>query len=103
MTSDQVFKSQFLSRGLHIQHFCHCARFECSSFSSLANTRVAKKAPLVLQGTKNLGGIGLIHLRTRDKNRTMNLTVRPACYSTIICICSFILFEIFVVYQFSEL
>ena len=46
-------KSQFLYRGLHIQHIYHHAKFECSRFSSLVNTkRSLKGPPPVLQGTK---------------------------------------------------
>ena len=52
MMSDQVLRSQILYRGLHIQHIYHHAKFECSSFSSVANTR---GGALVLQGTKKPG------------------------------------------------
>ena len=56
MTSDQVFRSQILYRGVHIQHIYHRAKFECSQFSSLANTGGRGGGGLkVLQGTKASG------------------------------------------------
>ena len=57
VTSDQVFRSQILYRCIHIQHIYHRAKFECSSFSSLANTKGGglKGSPPVLQGTKKPG------------------------------------------------
>ena len=38
MTSNQGIRSQILYRSIYIQHVYHCAKFEFSSFSSLANT-----------------------------------------------------------------
>ena len=55
MTSDEVFKSQLLYRSLHIQNIYHRAKFECSSFSSLANTRGGLKGPPLLKVTKKPG------------------------------------------------
>ena len=51
-------------RVLHIQNIYHRAKFECSSFSSLANTRRGGGGGLkgpspVLQVTKSPGAIGL--------------------------------------------
>ena len=45
-------ESNFVQRPSDIQHIYHCAKFECSSFSSLANTM---GGPSVLQGTKKPG------------------------------------------------
>ena len=64
MTSDQAFRSQFLYRGLYIQHIYHRAKFECSSFSSLANTRGAYNRQ------KSLGGIGLNRKLTIAYNKS---------------------------------
>ena len=51
VTSDQVFRSQILYRCIHIQHIYHRAKFECSSFSSLANTKGGGGAKRPLSGT----------------------------------------------------
>ena len=59
MTSDQVFRSQILYRGLHIQHIYYRAKFECSSFSSLANTGGLKGRLRYYKRRKRPGGIGL--------------------------------------------
>ena len=46
-----------------MQNIYHRAKFEFSSLSSLANTvQCLKGFPLVLEGTKSPGGIGLIYM-----------------------------------------
>ena len=54
VTSDQDLRSQVSYRCIHIKYIYHVAKFECSRFSSLANTGGGGglKGPPVLQGTK---------------------------------------------------